>query len=220
MMRRYYAEGMKSRHAAELFLKKNRHDWKALRGKKVLVAGAGGLGNFTVAQLVGSGVEEIHVVDPDVVEPHNLNRQFLYSEEDVGRKKVEVLAERMEGRPARVVGIDATVEEVDISDYDVVLDCLDTWETKMWLVEEGNREGVPVVFMSVGEGKGMVSVPEKPLPFKAPRSRAVSTPEIALTSSVGVSEAIRILEGREPLLRNRLFVFDVETLSFEVIELP
>ncbi len=219
-MRRYYAEDVMSRHAPELLLfKRNRHKWWRLRKKKALVAGAGGLGHFVVAELLGTGIGEIHVVDPDSVEVHNLNRQFWFTVEDVGRKKAEVIPERASGRPTRIVGVEGRVEDVDVSGYDVVIDCLDTWEKKMALLKRCREENVPFVLLSVGEGRGIVSVPRKEIPYNIRPFCIVSTPEIAVATGIGVNEVIRILQGEEPLLLDKLLVFDLNTYTFEIYEL-
>jgi len=217
-MKRYYAEGVRSRHAAEHPLR-NRHPWKPLRGKKVLVAGAGGLGSFVLAGLVGSGVGEIHVVDRDRVEVHNLNRQFFYALDDIGKEKVRVVEERLSGRPTRVRGIEGDALDVDLSSYDLVFDCLDRWEAKTKLLRRSLEAKVPLVFMSVGEGVGMVSVPTKPLPISPRESRVVSTPEIMVTAGIGVEEGLRILLGEEPRLKDKVLVVDLRSLDFVLLDI-
>ncbi len=218
-MKRYYAEGVMSRRAAEQFLQRNRHEWKKLRDKRVLVAGAGGLGSFVIAGLIGSGVGEVHVVDFDVVEPSNLNRQFWYKEEDVGKPKAEVIKKRAERGFVKMVAIKKRIEEVDVKEYDAVVDCLDEWEVKLNLMKRAIQEGVPIVVISAGEGKGFVSVPEEPIEIKIRKARKVSTPELMIAAGFAVEQVIEILLGKKPSLLGKLLAFDVESLVLEVMEL-
>ena len=199
MMKRYYSDGMRSRHAAE----------------PLLVAGAGGLGSFVVAGLMG--YTRPVVVDNDVVEERNLNRQFWYRKEDVGRRKVDILMERTGGR---IVPLFSDVRDVPLERFGLIIDCLDDWEVKAWLLREGLKRGIPVVVLSAGEGKGFVSVPTKPLPFSPRRNRWVEAPEVMMAASLGVREALRILEGREPLLKDKILFFDLEKNVFYVSGLP
>ncbi|MGA8114915.1 MAG: ThiF family adenylyltransferase [Actinocatenispora sp.] len=71
------------------------HAQRAFRGSRVVIVGLGGTGGTTATALAASGVGRLHLVDPDVVEISNLNRQSLYVENDIGRTKVEAAIERL-----------------------------------------------------------------------------------------------------------------------------
>ena len=70
-------------------------EWKRFGRAKVCVVGVGGIGNPVVTQLTAMGVGTIKIVDRDVVEISNLHRQHLYTEDDIGRVKVEAARERL-----------------------------------------------------------------------------------------------------------------------------
>lgn len=180
---------------------------------RILLAGAGGLGNFVLFLLLPYKLD-ITVVDPDVIERSNLHRQLLFREEDVGKYKVKVLEERF-----GVEGLVGDVREVDVTGFDVVIDATDNWKVKMDLLRNCLSIRIPYILLSAGEGKGLVSVPQKEL-FISPRSsRSVSVTELSVTSGIGVEEAIKILEGKRPTLLNKVLVFDLNSQSFHVFDL-
>ncbi len=216
MMKRYYSEGVMNRHAAELY-QRSRHAWWKLRDKRLLIAGAGGLGTFVLANLLGSGIGEIVVVDRDKVEPHNLNRQFFYGLEDVGRWKVEILKERLSYRHENISFKRTDIKEVDITRFNVVVDCLDRWKEKSALIDRAIDSDIPIVSISAGRGKGMVTSPRKRIPFTPKDECIVSTPELSVAAGIGSNEVINTLTGN-PRLVNKLLVFDLNTYDFQLVE--
>ncbi len=104
---------------------------KNLSRAKVAVIGAGALGNHVCLGLIGLGVGSIKIIDYDEIETHNLNRQSLFREEDIGKNKAETLAELLKERNSsiEIFGIDEKIEEdtIDdiIRDVDVIIDCVD-----------------------------------------------------------------------------------------------
>lgn len=137
---------------------------RRLKGGKVLVIGAGGLGCPVLQCLVVAGVGEVGIVDDDVVDVSNLHRQMLYSHADVGRSKALVAAEKLRFlNPFAVVRAYPERLTADIVDglfagYDVVVDGSDNFATR-YLVNDGCvRSGKPLVFGSVLRFEGQVSV--------------------------------------------------------------
>ena len=195
-MRRYYAEGVRSRHAAD----RHRDLWKRAKGS-VLIVGAGGLGSFLVANLLGTSLS-LTVVDRDVVEESNLNRQFFYRVEDIGRPKAGVIAER-----TGVKGIVGDWRELDIGGYDVIVDCMDEWDEKVSLYEECLERGTPCFGASAGEGKGWATLITSIPPFHPRGTRSVSPPELSVTAGFLAEEIVKLLATGETLLRQKhLFV--------------
>ena len=122
------------------------------------MVGLGGLGNFVGLGLTLMGVREILAIDKDVVELHNLNRQFLYREKDVGRSKAKVFCERIKeiNPDVNVKCISSDYKKVigDYLDkYKFVFDCLDSFEEKLKL-EELVTENNILIHGSVGFRKG------------------------------------------------------------------
>jgi len=119
-----------------------------LKHKHVLVCGAGGVGSFVAEALCRSGLGEITLLDFDVVDPSNLNRQLMTSRENIGVKKTEALKQRLESvSDTKVNIIDSFIDENFELDrhYDYVADCIDILTGKFALVKECHRKNVPVL---------------------------------------------------------------------------
>ena len=119
---------------------------------RVAVFGVGGVGGYTVEVLARSGVGAIDLYDSDVVAPSNINRQIIATMSTTGRYKVDVATQRIHDiNPAcKVQGfkmfyVVANAHEVDLSQYDYVVDCIDTVSAKMELVRRCTALGVPII---------------------------------------------------------------------------
>jgi adenylyltransferase/sulfurtransferase len=135
-----------------------------LKESSVAVVGAGGLGTPAAVYLVSAGVGKVGLIDDDVVERVNLHRQFLYSEGDVGKLKVDVLTERLAAvNPYAFVAPHATKLSVlnalkILSFYDVVVDATDNSEARYLVNDACTMLGKPDVFASVLGFEGQASV--------------------------------------------------------------
>ena len=124
---------------------------KKLHASHVTVAGAGAVGGFAFESLVRSGVGRIRIIDFDVFNLSNLNRQILATHESIGRKKVEVAAERAKliWPECRVEAVDAFLSEDNFEeltkDTDLVLDCIDSLNAKIGLLDYCVKHSVPVI---------------------------------------------------------------------------
>ncbi len=189
--------------------------------KSVLVAGAGGLGNFVATELALAGVGRITIVDPDVVEIHNLNRQFLFTEEDVGKPKAEIAAERLSkmNPEVRTAGIVGKWQDLNVNEYDVVFDCMDVWGEKRALMHA--RKGI-IISGSVGEDVGYVAVLlQKRIEKAAVRSTSntgVLGARVGTVGSIMANEGIRELNGDPSPLRDRMLYIDFRRMTFHVFE--
>ncbi len=194
-------------------------DQERLSRSRVLVAGTGGLGNFVATELVLAGVGNVDIVDPDVIESHNLNRQFLFREEDLGAPKAAVIADRLKmvNPYVSVRGIVGSWRDVDVNDYDLVFDCMDAWTEKAGLMQE--RKG-PIVFGSVGSSVGMVSVLRaKRLNVSRISSASnVAAAHVGVVASIMALEGLRELSGVPSVLRDKLLHIDLSRLVFTVLE--
>ena len=129
-----------------------------LRGARVIVFGVGGVGGYVCEVLARSGVGTIGLVDADKVSPSNINRQIIALHSTVGRLKTSVMAERISD-----ISPDTVVREypvfylpdnrggIDLSQYDVIVDAIDTVSAKLFLAEEAQRLGITVI-SSMGTG--------------------------------------------------------------------
>ncbi len=129
-----------------------------LKNARVAVFGVGGVGGFTVEALARSGVGTLDLIDDDKVCFSNLNRQIIATHKTIGRLKVEVAKERvLEINPDAVVNIyptfylPETAGRFDFTQYDYVVDAIDTVSGKLMLVEQAKEAGVPII-SSMGAG--------------------------------------------------------------------
>ncbi len=135
-----------------------------LQAAKVLVVGAGALGNEVLKNLALLGIGHVLVIDKDDVEPSNLSRSVLFRQEDGGRPKADVAAARIrEINPD--VGIVAVKGDVitDLglgifADVDVVIGCLDNREARLWVNRQCWKVGTPWIDAGIQEIQGVVKV--------------------------------------------------------------
>lgn len=132
-----------------------------LKNSRVAVFGIGGVGGYTVEALVRSGVGTIDLIDDDKVCLTNINRQIYATRKTVGKYKVDVARERiLEINPDAVVNIHKTfyvpetADFFDFSQYDYVVDAIDTVTGKLMLVEQAQASGTPII-SSMGAGNKM-----------------------------------------------------------------
>lgn len=123
-----------------------------LSRSRVAVFGVGGVGTFAVEALVRSGVGALDLFDDDKVCLTNINRQLIATRKTVGKKKVEVMRDRvLEINPAAKVQIHETfygadnADEFDLSAYDYIIDAIDTVSSKLVLIERAKAKNVPII---------------------------------------------------------------------------
>lgn len=129
-----------------------------LKNSRVAVFGVGGVGGYTVEALARSGVGKIDIIDNDTVSVSNINRQIIATCDTVGKLKVDVARERILSiNPEVCVRVyntfytPETASEFDFSDYDYVVDAIDTVTGKISLVMQCNDANVPII-SSMGAG--------------------------------------------------------------------
>ncbi|TNC16893.1 adenylyltransferase/sulfurtransferase MoeZ [Georgenia sp. 311] len=219
---------------------------RRLRAARVLVMGAGGLGSPVLLYLAAAGVGQVGVVDDDVVEATNLQRQVLHSTEDVGRPKVDSAREHVRALNPDVdvvthhVRLDATNAREVIGRYDLVLDGTDNFPTRYLVADVCADLGIPLVWGSILRFDAQVSVfwsrppADAGYPAVTLRDLFPSPPPPGATPSCGqagvlgamcgqvgslmAAEAVKLVAGvGEPLL-GRVAVLDV--LAARWSELP
>ncbi len=192
---------------------------RTLGKARVVVIGLGALGSVAADLLARAGVGYLRLVDRDVVELVNLQRQTLYSEEDLDRPKAEAAADRLSkvNSDVRVEGVAKDVHAATVRDLlkgvNLVLDGTDNLETRFLLNEATLEAGLPFVYGGAIGTYGMVFAIKSPetacfrcLTPKAPPPGALPTCETAgilnavasLVGSLEAAEALRILLGETP----------------------
>ena len=209
-----------------------------LLASKVLLVGAGGLGSPAALYLAAAGVGTLGIVDFDVVDLSNLQRQVLHSTDRIGEKKVESARRTIAALnpDVRVMAMDEALvaSNVDrlIAGYDVILDGTDTFETRYLLNDAAVAAGLPVVHASVFRFEGQLTTF---VPYEGPCYRCLYpsppppelAPGCAVTGVLGVvpgimgllqaNEVLKLLLGIGRPLVGRLLMFDA--LDTEVTEL-
>lgn len=125
----------------------NKDTIKSLKTKKVLICGVGGVGSFAAEALARSGIGNIDICDYDIVDYSNLNRQLMTTKSNIGKKKVEILKERLE--EVSNTKVNALYTYIDdsfkLKEYDYVIDCIDTLKSKFELVKKAHSKNIPVI---------------------------------------------------------------------------
>ena len=203
-----------------------------LRGMRVAVIGCGGLGGHLIDQLARIGVGFIRVVDGDVFEPSNLNRQLLSEVPLLGTGKAQAAADRI----ARVnpdIQVDAihaflTQENAAkiLDGCHAVLDGLDNIESRKILSAACRKAGIPYIFGAIQGwvAQAAISMPEDNLleilypEGTVIRDKSVLSFTPALCASMQVSLCIKLLTGR-PVETGTVYYFDLLNQEFEAIPL-
>ncbi|MGP4996838.1 molybdopterin-synthase adenylyltransferase MoeB [Corynebacterium variabile] len=216
---------------------------RRLRGARVLITGAGGLGSPALLYLAAGGVGTIGIIDDDVVDVSNLQRQVVHGMEDVGRAKVESAADAV----ARI-NPTVTVEQLHtrltadnavdiIGGYDLVLDGADNFATRYVVSDACTLTDTPCVWGSILRFDGRVSVfwngpehdgisyrdlhPDAPAPGEVP-SCAAGGVIGALPGTVGslmVTEAVKLITSTGTPLFGRLLIHDGMAMTFRELKI-
>jgi adenylyltransferase/sulfurtransferase len=217
---------------------------KRLKNAKVLVVGAGGLGSPALLYLAAAGVGTLGIVDFDIVDESNLQRQVIHGQSDVGKPKAESARDSVaEINPFVKVNLHQvhlnSENALDIfRDYDLILDGTDNFATRYLVNDAAVLLGKPYVWGSIFRFEGQVSVfwddapngqglnyrdlyPEPPPPGMVPSCAEGGVLGVLCASigSIMVTEAIKLLTGIGDPLLGRLMVYDALDMSYRTIKI-
>ena len=187
-----------------------------LKKAKILVVGAGGIGNIAAKYLASSGVGRITIADGDTVDESNLNRQLLFNTESIGKNKAIKLCKTISKiNPEILCGAYSyrITGDTCIIGYDLILDCTDNLETSYHLESEAIREGIPLIFAKTSKWFGSVTViRSKYLKKDYPTNQlntnnSVIPPIGGIIGSFQANLALKIILGKE--ISNKVFYFDI-----------
>ena len=208
-----------------------------LKNAHVAVLGTGGLGVPIILQLSGMGIGRIRLVDRDVVSRSDLHRQYLYDVDSIGYPKAEVAAKKLQRlnpnisiEPVADAVTTVNIEEI-IEGVDVVIDALDSIETRYIVNRACVKLNIPYIFGAAIEAYGNTTtiIPNKTACLECfytglqnkdlPRCAivGVNPPILGSIGSIQVSEAVRVIQGLKPNLINKLLYVDLRNLSFDEI---
>lgn len=207
-----------------------------LFSSRVAVVGCGGLGGYIIEELARLGVGEITVIDDDVFEEHNLNRQLFAHPQVLGQAKPTVAAQRIsEINPAVTVKpitqrFTGTLNSELLAGVDVVADAVDNVSTRLELAQTCRELNIPLVHGAIAGWYGHICTvfPEDRSLEKIYRNwqggagieQELGNPAFtpAVIASLEVAEICKILLGKPGLLRNRKLTIDL--LAMEIEEVP
>jgi sulfur-carrier protein adenylyltransferase/sulfurtransferase len=211
-----------------------------LKQAKVLCVGTGGLGSPISLYLAAAGVGTLGLVDFDVVDDSNLQRQIAHSTADIGRPKVESARDRLIGiNPYISVelhgeGITRNNVRELVRQYDVVVDGTDNFPTRYLVNDACVLEGKPLVFASIFQFEGQATVfnhaggpcyrclyPEPPPPGMVPSCSEGGVLGV-LPGVIGViqaTEAVKIILGKGRTLSGRLLLYEALDMQFREVKL-
>ncbi|MEN6396203.1 MAG: HesA/MoeB/ThiF family protein [Methanoregula sp.] len=203
-----------------------------LKKANIFIAGAGGLGSPVSIYLAVAGVGTLTLVDNDVVELTNLNRQILHYDKDIGKKKVESAAEKLRAiNPDITVNvIDTTINESNCAQLvdraNGIVDAMDNYPTRYLLNDVAQTKNIPLFHGAIRGfyGQATTIIPGKTACLRCIFPRAPPKevfPVIGVTPGiigmVQVNEVLKYLLGTGELLANRLLIWDGMTAHAEEI---
>jgi sulfur-carrier protein adenylyltransferase/sulfurtransferase len=213
---------------------------RKLKAGSVLMIGAGGLGSPLGMYLAAAGVGHIGIVDYDVVDETNLQRQILYSTEQIGKPKLVMAKERLHGiNPnIRITTYEDRLTSENamklFADYDVIVDGTDNFPTRYLVNDACVLSGKPNVYGSIFRFEGQASVfadgdgpcyrclyPEPPPPGLVPSCAEGGVFGVlpGIVGTIQASEAIKLLTGIGKTLTGRLLLFDALQMNFRELKL-
>jgi adenylyltransferase/sulfurtransferase len=209
---------------------------RRLRQAKVAVVGVGGLGCVSALQMASLGVGVLRIVDRDIVELSNLQRQHLYTEDDLGLPKVEAAQHRLQVQnpdvkvEAMALSVtEATVERI-VKGMEIVIDGLDRFAPRYALNRACVKHNIPYVFAgALGSAGNITTI----VPGKTPclecflgdvddnqptcATVGIYPTVLGVIGNLQVHETLRLILGKEPQLANTLLYFEIESLDFHLI---
>jgi len=210
-----------------------------LKAAKIAVIGAGGIGSAAIPALSGAGIGSLTIVDDDVVDVTNLQRQTIFRERDVGRGKAGLAADFARALN-REVEAHAFIERIEagnatelIADHDLVLDGCDNFATRLAVSDACVALGIPLISAAAIQFQGQVGLFRGKPCYRCFVGDAFDAEDCdncselgvlgALTGTVGnfaALMAIRAIVGIGEDAAGKLFLFDGQTLEWRTMRLP
>lgn len=130
----------------------NKDTFDIIKNKNILIVGIGGVGGYTFESLIRSGVNNIYIIDNDIIDITNLNRQIITDSTNINDKKVIAAKKRgLNINPkANITTFDVFLDKTNINildniNIDYIIDCCDTIDTKVLLIEYANKNNIKII---------------------------------------------------------------------------
>jgi len=213
---------------------------KKLKAARVLMIGTGGLGSPLGLYLAAAGVGTLGIVDFDVVDESNLQRQIIHGTKDIGRPKIASAKDRLED-----INPNTNIEAFEthltsenalelFRDFDVIVDGTDNFPTRYLVNDASVLTGKPNVYGSIFRFEGQASVfwaekgacyrclyPEPPPPGLVPSCAEGGVLGVlpGIVGTIQANEVLKVILGAEGILLNRLLLFDAWKMKFRELKL-
>lgn len=214
---------------------------EVLLNAQVLIIGAGGLGSAAALYLAAAGVGKLSIADPDPVEPSNLQRQVVYTADDIGVLKVNACKQRL-----TALNPDITVAEIpeklageallaEVARSDIVLDCTDNLQSRFAINKACVKILKPLVSAAAIRWEGQITVIHAGL-AESPcyhcfhdentqlsencSENGILGPVVGVLGNMQAIEAIKLLTRTGELLVGRVLLFDAFSMQVQVMQLP
>lgn len=212
---------------------------KKLKYARILCVGAGGLGCPALQYLAASGVGMLGILDGDHVELSNLQRQILFTEQDIGYEKATVVAKRLQAMNHHIqitpyTAFFSKVNQAIIKEYDVILDATDNYEARYLLNAACRQWKKPLISASIYQYDAQLSVfnylngPCYQCLYPTPPAKELS-PNCNLSGVIGVlpgvagtlqaMEAIKVILATEGILSGKLLCFNLLSMQFRTFNI-
>ncbi|EJW90226.1 molybdopterin biosynthesis protein MoeB [gut metagenome] len=209
-----------------------------LQQARILLVGVGGLGSPIALYLTAAGIGTLGLIDDDTVNISNLQRQILYTEDEIGLPKVECAARRLKALHSKLqvntYPYRLTADNVEslVSSYDIVVDGCDNFDTRYLLNDACLLLGKPFVYGAIQEFEGQVSVfgygdhprsyrelyPDESAMKQLTPVKAVMGITPAVTGSIQANEVLKILAGYGDVLSGRLWTINLRNLQNFILD--
>ena len=213
---------------------------RKLKAARVLMIGTGGLGSPSGLYLAAAGIGTLGIVDFDVVEESNLQRQIIHGTKDIGRPKIASAKDRLQdiNPNTKVEAFETRLTSENalelFKDYDVIVDGTDNFQTRYLVNDASVLTGKPNVYGSIFRFEGQASVfwaekgacyrclyPEPPPPGLVPSCAEGGVLGVlpGIVGTIQANEVIKVILGAEGILLNRLLLFDAWKMKFRELKL-
>ncbi|MBD3406347.1 MAG: hypothetical protein GF411_09575 [Candidatus Lokiarchaeota archaeon] len=214
-------------------------DMELINSTNIGVIGVGGLGSSSSRLLAAMGFKKLILVDPDIVELSNIQRQLLFNTEDVGKKKVEAASINLQklNPQVEIETYDVAIQSNNITDIlrdvDIIIDGLDSFKARRIVNEYSIEKKKPYVFAGAVEyyantttflpcSTGCLNCVMGDAKDNSEMTAASIgiTPEILpIVTSIQVREAVLIATKKKPNLFNKLLSIDINSIAFDIFEI-
>src|SRR3982751_760220 len=213
---------------------------RKLKAARVLMIGTGGLGSPTGLYLAAAGIGTLGIVDFDVVDESNLQRQIIHGTSDIGRPKIASATDRLQdiNPNVKVEAFETRLTSENalefFRDFDVIVDGTDNFPTRYLVNDASVLSGKPNVYGSIFRFEGQASVfwaekgacyrclyPEPPPPGLVPSCAEGGVLGVlpGIVGTIQANEVIKVILGAEGILLNRLLLFDAWKMTFKQLKL-